>query len=434
MTAIAHELVEAAVDRLPVDALTPVRKAALAQFAKSGFPTIRDEDWKYTNLGAAVELSNTCLSLESSPVAQSAWTAEAKQAVDEVLGSIDANWIIVANGTPVLETLSKAESLEPQGIHISKLSSGRTNAAIISDDPMTSFNAALMQDGLRVGIRSSGYQAKPIAFLFVDNVQNGSLSQARLILDVEAEANIDIIEAHVSVGSDVQFENTVVQLNVADNASVGYVRFQDRADTHIQVGKLVAKLHRDAILDYASFDFGGALVRNDVSVDIVRPGATVKLHGLYLAGVKQHIDNHTRVDHRVGPAVSREEYRGILNGRARCVFNGKAIVHDGADGTDAEQSNHNLLLSETAEIDTKPELEIYADDVKCAHGATVGQLDKSALFYLRSRGLDEDEATQLLTRAFAARILTASPIEAIHEYIGQKTDHALDMLIDGDAT
>ena len=168
-------------------------------------------------------------------------------------------------------------------------------------------------------------------------------------------------------------------------------------------------------------------------IDIAQPGASANLNGLYLAGAEQHIDNHIRVDHRVGPAVSREEYRGILAGRARCVFNGKAIVHEGADGSDAEQSNHNLLLSETAEIDTKPELEIYADDVKCAHGATIGQLDKSALFYLRSRGLNEDEATQLLTRAFAARILTAVPIEATRTYIGQKTEQRLDGLINGAA-
>lgn len=433
MTAIAHELVEAAVKRLPVDALTPVRQAALAQFAKSGFPTISDENWKYTNLGAVVELSNACLSDASGSVPKASWTAEAKRAVDEILENIDANWIIVANGITALETLSKAESLESQGIHIWKLSSGRTNSAIISDDPMTSFNAALLHDGLRVGVRPSAYETKPLGFLFIDDAHNSRLSQARLVIDVEAEANLAVIEAHISVGSDSQFENTVVQLKVADNANVSYVRLQDRADAHIQVGKLIAELGKDATLDYASFDFGGALVRNDVAVNIVQPGATVKLNGLYLAGGKQHIDNHTRVDHRVGPAVSREEFRGILNGRARCVFNGKAIVHDGADGTDAEQSNHNLLLSETAEIDTKPELEIYADDVKCAHGATVGQLDKSALFYLRSRGLDQDEAAQLLTRAFAARIITASPIAAIHDYVGRRTDRALDALIDGDA-
>ena len=432
MTAIDQVLVEAAVNRLPVDALTPVRKAALANFAKSGFPTVKDEDWKYTNLRAAIDLSNTWLAGKSAQVPKSSWTAEAKRVVDEILDSIDANWIIVANGITALETIAKAESLETQGIQISKLSNGRANSAIISDDPMTSFNAALLQDGLRVGIRPSAYQAKPLGFLFFDNAQNGGLSQTRLVIDVEAEASIDIIEAHVSVGSSAQFANTVIQLNVGRGAQVGFVRIQDRADAHLQVGKLIAELQQDAVLDYASFDFGGSLVRNDVAVDIVQPGATVTLHGLYLAGAKQHIDNHTRIDHRVGPAVSREEYRGILNGRARCVFNGKAVVHEGADGTDAEQSNHNLLLSETAEIDTKPELEIYADDVKCGHGATVGQLDKSALFYLRTRGLDRDEAAQLLTRAFAARILAATPITAAQSYISQKTDQRLDELIDGD--
>ncbi len=432
MTAIDQVLVEAAVNRLPVDALTPARKAALANFAKSGFPTVKDEDWKYTNLGAAVELSNTWLAGESAQVPKSSWTAEAKRAIDDVLKNLDANWIVIANGVTALETLANAESLESQGIHIARLTSGRAASAIISDDPLTSFNAALLQDGLQVRIRPSAYESKPLGFLFFDNVQNGGLSQARLIVDVEADANIDIIEAHVSIGSDPQFANTVIQLNLEERARVGYVRIQDRAIEHMQVGKLIVELHKDADFDYASFDFGGSLIRNDVAVDIVQAGAFARLHGLYLAGAKQHIDNHTRVDHRVGPAVSREEYRGILSGRARCVFNGKAIVHDGADGTDAEQSNHNLLLSETAEIDTKPELEIYADDVKCAHGATVGQLDKSALFYLRTRGLDQDEAAQLLTRAFAARILTASPIESTHTYIGMRTDQRLDELINGD--
>ncbi len=431
MTAIVHELVEAAVNRLPVDALTPARKAALAQFVTSGFPSIKDEDWKYTNLAAAVEVSNAFLSDDSESESKAGWTTEAKQAIDDVVEGIDANWIIIANGVTALETIANAAALEPQGIYIAKLSSGRAGSAIISDDPMTSFNTALLQDGLQVRIRASAYESKPLGFLFFDNVANGGLSQARIIVDVEPEANIEIVEAHVSIGNDSQFANTVVQLNIEERARVDYVRIQDRAIKHMQVGKLIVELHKDTVFDYASFDFGGALVRNDIAVDIVEAGATASLHGLYLAGAKQHIDNHTRIDHRVGPAVSREEYRGILSGRARCVFNGKAIVHDGADGTDAEQSNHNLLLSETAEIDTKPELEIYADDVKCAHGATVGQLDKSALFYLRTRGLDEDEAAQLLTRAFAARILTASPVESTHAYIATKTDQRLDALISG---
>ena len=175
------------------------------------------------------------------------------------------------------------------------------------------------------------------------------------------------------------------------------------AREHIGTNRLIAQLQAESVFSHNAFDFGGALTRNDVIARISGPGASVNLHGLYLASGEQHIDNHTRVEHRVGPAVSEEVYRGILNGRARGVFNGQAIVFEGADGTDANQANHNLLLSDKAEIDTKPELEIYADDVKCSHGATVGQLDEESLFYLRSRGLDSAEATQLLTRHLPQR-------------------------------
>ena len=154
--------------------------------------------------------------------------------------------------------------------------------------------------------------------------------------------------------------------------------------------------------------------------------------GLYIAGEGQHIDNHVRIDHRVGPARSEQEYRGILGGRCRCVWNGKAIVQPGADGTDAEQSNHNLLLSERSEIDAKPELEIYADEVKCSHGTTVGQLDDTALFYLRSRGLDKQDAMRALTRAFGASIVSHSPIAVVADHLTELVEGRLSALTDGD--
>ena len=179
----------------------------------------------------------------------------------------------------------------------------------------------------------------------------------------------------------------------------------------------------------ASYDLGGGLVRNDVDIDLGEPGADAVFNGLYLAGDGQHIDNHTRVDHRVGPATSSQEYRGILNGHCRCVWNGKAIVHKGADGTNANQANHNLLLSDKAEIDAKPELEIYADDVKCSHGTTVGQLDETALFYLRTRGLDERQARTVLTRAFAADLVGRAPIDAAKELIASMVEARLTNLI-----
>ena len=183
----------------------------------------------------------------------------------------------------------------------------------------------------------------------------------------------------------------------------------------------------------ASYDLGGGLIRNDVDIDLSEPGADVAFDGLYLAGDGQHIDNHTRVDHRVGPATSTQEYRGILNGNCRCVWNGKAIVHQGADGTDASQANHNLLLSNQAEIDAKPELEIYAEDVKCSHGTTVGQLDDTALFYLRSRGLDKRHAIQVLTHAFAADIVLRSPVVAAKGAISNIVEDRLAELVEADA-
>ena len=173
-------------------------------------------------------------------------------------------------------------------------------------------------------------------------------------------------------------------------------------------------------------------MRNDIVIGIANPGAEISFDGLYLAGEGQHIDNHTRVDHRVGPATSRQEYRGILNGRCRCVWNGKAIVHEGADGTDADQANHNLLLSEKAEIDAKPELEIYTDDVKCSHGTTVGQLDETSLFYLRTRGLDRQHAKQVLTHAFAAGLVSRVPVEAGKETVGRLVEARLREIIHSD--
>ena len=195
---------------------------------------------------------------------------------------------------------------------------------------------------------------------------------------------------------------------------------------------MAVTMGRDSQLRMASYDLGGGLIRNDVVIDLSQPGADVAFDGLYLAGDGQHIDNHTRVDHRVGPATSTQEYRGILNGHCRCVWNGKAVVHEGADGTDASQANHNLLLSEKAEIDAKPELEIYAEDVKCSHGTTIGQLDESSMFYLRTRGIDEQHAQQMLTFAFAADIVARAPVDAARATVSACVEKRLAELIAAD--
>ena len=424
MSAIAlqQDLLEAAVSALPPDELSAVRDAAVATFVANGFPTTKHEDWKYTNLSAAAELSNSWFENNTARVNP--------VAVDNAItAQVDAHWITIKNGIVEPESLRKLDALQDSGITISRLADGVDAGSIAVDDPMSAFNAALLQDGLYIKAADDRALDKPIGLLLIDD-GSVAVSQVRVLLEIGANATLRVVECALSAGVEPQFANAVTQAMLGDKARLDFVRLQQRQKNHLSVNRFSARLERDAVLNYNNFDFGGDLARNDIIADIVAAGASVSLRGLYLAAGKQHIDNHTRVDHRVGPATSSEEYRGILNGRARCVFNGKAIVHVGADGTDADQSNHNLLLSDKAEIDTKPELEIYADDVKCSHGATVGQLDKSALFYLRSRGLDRDEATQVLTRAFASAILGKLAIEECYEYLATAMDRQLDALID----
>ena len=421
---LQQELLEAAVTALPADELSAVREAAVASFAANGFPTTKHEDWKYTNLSAVAALSNTWLQNKADePGAQAI-------AVDTaVTGQIDAHWITIRNGIIDPASLRKLDSLTQSGVTLARLAENMAKESIAVDDPLSAFNAALLRDGLRIRVANDSALDKPIGLLLIDD-GSVAVTQIRILIEVGEHAKLRVVECSLSAGGDPQFANSVTQAVLCDNAALDFVRLQQRRKEHLSVNRFSARLERDAVLNYNNFDLGGELARNDIVADIVAAGASVNLRGLYLASGRQHIDNHTRVDHRVGPAKSTEEYRGILNGRARCVFNGKAIVHAGADGTDADQSNHNLLLSEKAEIDTKPELEIYADDVKCSHGATVGQLDKSALFYLRSRGLDKDEATQALTRAFASAILGKLAIEECHEYLATAMDEQLDALID----
>jgi Fe-S cluster assembly protein SufD len=432
-SSIDTELLERAVGNLPADRLMPHRQEALTRFAETGFPTTRHEDWRYTNLAPAIDLSNLWLR-EAAAGAGAALQSDAiLRYAGDLDAKVDAHWIVIANGVVQKDSLTRLAAQEFCGLDAVSVADGNVAPAafrILAEEPMTRFNTALLRDALHITIRADNELDKPLGVLVMDDASSGSaVSQTRIIFHVAQNARAEVIEYHASIGPDGHFANVVTELVLAQNAAVDYVRIQNRDPAHLQVGKLIARLGRDASLRHAAFDIGGALVRNDVSVDIAEPGAAVELNGLYLAGGTQHIDNHTRVDHRVGPAKSREEYRGILSDRARCVWNGKAIVHAGADGTDAQQANHNLLLSDKAEIDTKPEFEIHADDVKCSHGATVGQLDKAALFYLRSRGLDRDAAARVLTRAFAAAIVARSTVVNARGHIETLIDRRLQDLV-----
>ena len=425
MTALAlpDKALASAVRDLPDNALASNREAALARFLERGFPTTRLEDWKYTDLTAVADISQRWL--ENGAPAPSA--AAIDERIAEIRSAIDIEWIVVRNGT----ITGAHDAAAGEGLSISTLS--EVAHAPGFDHPLADLNAALLSDGLHIRVAANTTHERPLGLLVVDGADSQpGVAQARIKIELEEGAQAQFVEYHTSIGDSDHYANSVVELSLAAGAVADYVRIQGRDRNHTQTHRTAIQLEASSTVRYSGFDLGGRLIRNDLDIDIAGKEATALVGGLYIADDGQHIDNHIRIDHRVGPARSVQEYRGILAGRCRCVWNGKALVQAGADGTDAEQSNHNLLLSDRAEIDAKPELEIYADEVKCSHGTTVGQLDEAALFYLRSRGLDRQEATRALTRAFGASIVSHSPIAVAAEHLSEVVERRLSRLTDGE--
>ncbi len=405
---------------LPSDALTPVRQAALARLQADGLPTTRHENWKYTDLSGPFGVAERALEAGSGCPGDNG----VQQEIDAIKKSVDAHWLVIASGRIIDEPRPE---LQASGVDVVRFSESSATPSI--DEPLAALNAALLTDGLSIRINDGADVSKPIAILVIDSANTmPCMSQVRIAIELAPNSHAQFVEFHASSGNAEHYSNTVIDLTLADNAKVEYLRIQKRDLNHSQTQRMRVELGCDSRIRYCGFDLGGKFSRNDLHIDIAGAGAHASFDGLFMAGDGQHIDNHTRVDHRVGPARSTQEYRGILSGSCRGVWNGKAIVHAGADGTDAQQANHNLLLSEKAEIDAKPELEIYADDVKCSHGTTVGQLDEAALFYLRTRGLDRQRARQLLTHAFGASIIEKSPLPSMEGLLRELVEARLNEL------
>ncbi len=420
---LSFEALRDAVERLPDDRLASSRRSALAHLVEHGLPTTRNEDWKYTNLAPVIDISNRWLQREP----ETSPSHELETMVEQVCRSIDADWLVICDGA--IDNRFAAD-FEQAGVSVTRLS--EHGGEMQFGMPLSDLNAALLRDGLRIHIANDATPSRPVGILLIDSAETSpGMSQTRIEIELAANSAASLVEYHVSLGAADHYANSITTLNLGDNSRADCVRIQDRAGNHSQTGRLSVAAGRDSKFRHCAFDLGGRFMRNDLHIDIAQPGAEVEFNGLYLAGDQQHIDNHTRADHRVGPAKSTQEYRGIVAGSARGVWNGKAIVYQGADGTDASQANHNLLLSDKAEVDAKPELEIYADDVKCSHGTTVGQLDETALFYLRTRGLSKHEAKQVLTRAFAQAIVSKSPIASIHDMLADKIADRLANLLQG---
>lgn len=419
-TTLAMHALREAVMRMPANKISAGRAGALARLGAGELPAPHHEDWKYTDLRKAVDISNRWLAAGASN--------GRPESLDETIASIqqtiEAHWLVIANG--ILDT---SQFDAAAGIHLERFSESAA-----PEDPATplgDLNVALMNDGVRLVIHAA--TEKPLGLLIIDSSESAvTVSQANFAIELAAGCDAEIIEFQSSAGEFDNYCNSHITLQIDEGAKARYVRIQDRDLQHTHTSRLAIRPGTGSELDMATFDIGGGLIRNDVDIELSQADAKVHFNGLYLAGDGQHIDNHTRVDHKVGPASSFQEYRGILNGKCRCVWNGKAVVHKGADGTDANQANHNLLLSNNAEIDAKPELEIYADEVKCSHGTTVGQLDEQALFYLRTRGLERADAKQLLTHAFAADLVQRTPVLAARDAVAAVVNRKLSALTENE--
>jgi Fe-S cluster assembly protein SufD len=377
------------------------------------FPTLRQEDWKYTNVAPIARAGfKRARPGDHARAAQSVEACAIDGGRRPDLVFVDGRWAPglsrpAAELPPGIVLASMATVFEraPGDPERSILEARLARYASYEDQSFVALNTAFIEDGLYLRIGRNLAIEEPIHALFLTaGGDGGPATHPRLLVIAEAGSQALFIEHHAGLGGSY-FSNPVTEVLVAENARLDHFKLQEESGEAFHVANLRIELSANARYASHSFSFGGALVRNDIHPVLDGEGIECLLNGLFVAGGKQHVDTHTIIDHARPHCVSNETYRGILAGKARGVFSGRIIVRPGAVKTNAYQSNKNLLLSQDASIDSKPQLEIYADDVRCTHGATVGQLDERALFYLRSRGISKDLARKMLVQAFANELI-----------------------------
>jgi len=386
--------------------LRQIRRAAIDRFAELGFPTTKNEEWKYTNVAplARVPFQPGPAGV-ASRYEPSLLDFEAAAKLVFVNGRY-AHHLSSTDGLPSgVKVMNLGAALAGGGSALASLEQHLARYAKFDAHAFVALNTAFIEDGAFVEIPKETRIEKPIRVEFLSAPDGQpSLSHPRNLIVVGRGSQVSFVESYQGP-EQVYFTNAVTEVAVAENAAVEYVRIEQEGAEAFHVATLQFHQARSSVVHSTSVQFGGSLVREDARTVLDGEGAENTLNGLYVISNRQHVDNHTTIDHAKPHCGSRELYKGVLEGQATGVFNGKIIVRQDAQKTDSKQSNKNLLLSENAVINTKPQLEIFADDVKCTHGATIGQIDQEAVFYLRSRGIGVDEARAMLTQAFANDVI-----------------------------
>jgi Fe-S cluster assembly protein SufD len=398
--------------------LKKLREDAFARFAEVGFPTTHDEDWRFTNVSA---IAKTVFQLAG----PGAHVTKAELLPYRLPNAACSLVFVDGNFVADLSTLGEL----PRGVEVQSLAAALTSDPASVEphfgryldtrrDVFAALNTAFANDGGFIRVKKGVVLEHPIHLLFVSTGGDQPImTHPRNLIFAEAESQVAIVEDYVSLKGGVAFSNVATELFAGGSAVVSHYMIEREHTDVFNISTLRIQQERSANVATHSILLGGGLVRNNVHPVLNGEGADCLINGLFLGDGTQHLDNYMLVEHAQPHCESRQFYNGILDGKSHGVFHGRIIVHKDAQKTDAKQTNRNLLLSDDAQIDTKPQLEIYADDVKCTHGATIGQIEENALFYLRSRGIDERSARKLLLLAFANECLDRMKEESVRGYI-----------------
>ena len=403
------------------DWLHEKRREARQAVKELGFPSSSIETWKYTSLH---DLKKT--NFKAAEVTDSTIDVTVLHKLE--IEDSEEKTIIFVNGffREDLGTYTNnipGIKIEPLYKKINTLEKIKEFISDYDNEAFSALNVAAFSDGVSIQVEDNALISVAIRLIFIGEHKDPLLRNIKSVIQLGQNAQLRLIEEYRSGIGDYGLTNVSTNIVLQKGAVLNHHRLQNEAISSSQIAKIVASVEANASFNSDSIVLGGQLTRLEIDVALKGKRATCRLNGLFSGTGKQHIDHHTTVRHQIGDTHSEELYRGILDDKSRGIFNGKVIVSKDAQKITAKQTSNNLLLSRTAEIDTKPELQIYADDVKCAHGATIGQLDSAALFYLRSRGISEQEARALLIYAFAEEIIKAIPVENLrsnleHRFIG----------------
>lgn len=404
-------------------ALQSLRDEAFAQFSENGIPTVKHEEWKYTRINDFFTKDYQF----TTDLKEEHFTKADLEHL-KLPAHDDANVIVFVNGHYHQE-LSKLRSEELEIFPLQEAAQNRFasivekhlgHSAQYHKDGINALNTAFIQEGVFINVLKGRSAKHPVYFYNITDARNGNIfAQPRVLVHVDANAHIQMMETFATIGTDESFTNQVIEIVVEKDAVLEFYKIQNDAPNSTVVSTTHVHQVGASIANVITVSLSGGLVRNNLNMVMSAECSVANMYGLYLQNGNTHVDNHTVVDNRQPNCLSNELYKGVLNGNATGVFNGKIFVRQIAQKTNAYQSNKNILLSDNASVNTKPQLEIFADDVKCSHGCTVGQLDEEALFYLRSRGISDNTAKALLLQGFALDILQKIKPSEIRLYVDE---------------